>query len=119
MNTIFISSLMCLSLTVVSNAQDVEKLLSNEVEQTFNRGKKIYWANCYACHAPENIMVSSPKLGNTNDWEKRLKSSKNLEQLVTNAYKGKNAMPAKGGCDQCTPQDLRAGILYMMKGKSN
>ena len=79
-------------------------------------GRKVYDAVCFACHAPSNVMVSSPKAGDTREWERRLASS-GLDQLTRHATLGIGAMPAKGGCSDCTENQLREAIRFMAMGK--
>jgi len=74
-------------------------------------GRALYQAVCRACHAPENVMVSAPKAGDTAEWERRLRTG--LDQLTDNALNGIGAMPAKGGCTSCTAEQLRDAIRYM------
>jgi len=74
-------------------------------------GEALYQAVCRACHAPENVMVSSPKAGDTAEWARRL--GKGLDQLTDNAINGVGAMPAKGGCTSCTAEQIREAIQFM------
>lgn len=62
-------------------------------------------------------MVSSPKFGDRKDWGARLIENKGLRQIVQSALKGKNAMPKKGRCIKCNENQIRSGILYMMRGE--
>lgn len=76
-------------------------------------GRSVYNTSCVACHAPGNVMVSSPKLGDKDEWARRL--HKGLDQTTDNAMKGLGAMPAKGGCMECTREEIRSAIQYMAK----
>lgn len=80
-------------------------------------GEKIYQQHCMACHAPSNIMVASPKRGDTQEWSRRLEENKGLQGLVISAMKGKNAMPKKGRCLKCGPKEIESAISYMMKAE--
>jgi cytochrome c5 len=62
-------------------------------------------------------MVASPKFGSQNDWGSRLMSKKDINGLVKVAIKGTGAMPAKGLCTECKEKDLKAAIVYMMRGQ--
>lgn len=79
-------------------------------------GKETYDTYCVACHAPTNIMVSSPKRGVARDWEPRLKERGGLDALAASALAGRDAMPPKGNCAECQIADLKAAIQYMMAG---
>ncbi len=61
-------------------------------------------------------MVSSPKFGDKAAWEQRLATAGSLEKLVHSAMKGKNAMPKKGRCINCGPEEIKGAIEYMMNG---
>jgi|JI10StandDraft_1071094.scaffolds.fasta_scaffold2178561_1 cytochrome c5 len=74
-------------------------------------GRAIYNSICSACHAPANVMVSSPKAGDSDEWEKRL--GKGLEILTDNAANGFGAMPPKGGASELSREQLRQAIQYM------
>lgn len=76
-------------------------------------GRTVYNTSCVACHAPGNVMVSSPKLGDKDEWARRL--HKGLDQTTDNAMKGLGAMPPKGGCMDCTRAEIRSAIQYMAK----
>lgn len=95
----------------------VEKIISEQKVATFVKGAAIYNQVCASCHATNNIMVASPKFGGRADWEARLKENKSLKGLVKSAINGKGPMPKKGLCPNCTPAELEAAIVYMMRGE--
>lgn len=68
-----------------------------------------YERSCMSCHTTR--ASGAPLTGFTPHWGHRL--SQGMEQLVRHADQGFNAMPAKGYCNDCTPQDLRALIEFM------
>ena len=47
------------------------------------------------------------------EWEPRLE--KGLDAVVANTVNGLNTMPAKGLCFDCTDDDLRAIVQYMIE----
>ncbi len=85
--------------------------------QASKDGRSLYTTYCMACHAPENVMVSSPKLGDKGEWSKRLRNG--LDQTTDNAVKGFGAMPPKGGCMGCTREEIRKAIQYMANPDSS
>lgn len=97
-------------------ADTVESLILAQSEKSRAAGKAIYEKHCFACHAPTNIMVSSPKPGDHEDWDARLTRAGNFKNLVQSAREGREAMPAKGLCTTCDNNELSSAILYMMKG---
>ena len=76
-----------------------------------DEGRAIYAAICSACHAPANVMVGSPKAGDTVEWNRRL--AKGLEAVVDNAVNGFAAMPPKGGAGALSREQIRQAIQYM------
>lgn len=93
-------------------AEDLpQKKPSPPVEQKQEAGKGTYEQFCIICH--QDGVAGAPKFQNEKDWGPRLKDRK-IEDLVKSAQKGLNLMPAKGTCTECSDEDLKAAILYML-----
>ncbi len=75
-----------------------------------SRVKEIYQNNCAACHA--SGIAGAPKF-RTDDWRLRL-SKKNMDELVSSVVHGLNVMPPMGTCNDCSPDELKAVIKYMV-----
>ncbi len=73
------------------------------------KGKDIYNAFCSACHSVG--IANAPKLNNKSDWQVRLKQG--INALLMSAKKGKNAMPPKGTCADCSGSELKSAIEFM------
>jgi cytochrome c5 len=73
-------------------------------------GKATYDAKCAMCHA--SGMAGAPKVGDKAAWEARI--AQGVDALVANATNGKNTMPPKGGCGDCTPEDIKAAVEHMV-----
>ena len=56
-------------------------------------------------------MADAPKVGDKEAWAPRIATGK--DALLASAIKGKNAMPPKGTCMECSDDDLAAVIDYM------
>ena len=78
-------------------------------------GREVYESVCIACHAAGNVMVSSPKLGDSKEWQQRMARAGGLDGLVRNAVQGVGAMPARGGKPELDAGQLKAAIRYMMQ----
>ena len=76
-----------------------------------NTPDNIYKKNCAMCHA--SGLAGAPKLGDSNAWEKR--NQKGMDVLMQHVIHGFNAMPPKGGCMKCTPEDLEKVVKYMIE----
>ncbi|MFZ6749043.1 c-type cytochrome [Undibacterium sp. Ren11W] len=74
-------------------------------------GRAVYIAVCSACHAPENVLVSAPKAGDTAEWRKRL--LKGIDAAADNAIKGVGAMPPKGGHTELSRGEILRAIEFM------
>lgn len=88
--------------------QDAPQELS--YDDQLELGKKIYLARCYVCHA--NGSGGAPKIKDDVQWQKR--GHKDMSLLITHVTNGYKLMPAKGECIQCSPQEIRAAITYML-----
>lgn len=88
--------------------QDAPQELS--YDEQLDLGKEIYQRRCYVCHA--NGSGGAPKIKDDVQWQKR--GSKDINLLITHVTNGYKLMPAKGECIQCSPQEIRAAIIYML-----
>ncbi|MEX2475328.1 cytochrome c5 family protein [Marinobacter sp.] len=73
-------------------------------------GSEVYDAACAACH--NTGAAGAPKLGDADAWGDR--PDKGLETLVDHAINGFNAMPAKGGCSNCSDEEIEVAVEYML-----
>ncbi len=73
-------------------------------------GEAIYTTTCTACHATG--AAGAPILGNKEIWAPRIATG--LDALLQSALKGKNAMPPRGTCANCSDAELKAAIEYMV-----
>ena len=76
-------------------------------------GKEIYSAACTACHAVG--VLGAPKTQIAADWQPRL-DEKGYDQVWQNALNGIGAMPPMGTCGDCSDNDIKAAIDYMIEG---
>lgn len=76
-------------------------------------GKEIYSAACTACHAIG--VLGAPKTQVAADWQPRL-DEKGFDQVWKNAIDGIGAMPPMGTCGDCSNDDIKAAIDYMIEG---
>ena len=76
-----------------------------------NAGKQIYDSKCVTCHA--SGVAGAPKLGDKDAWAPRIEAG--MDSLMNSVMNGKNAMPPKGTCMDCSKEDLRAAVDYMLQ----
>lgn len=76
-------------------------------------GEKIYREYCAACHAPQPMIdINAPAKGNKALWQ-ALNQSLGEEGLWQYTLMGHNAMPARGGCFECSDEQLRQAVRYL------
>jgi len=75
-------------------------------------GEETYNKLCLSCHAAG--LSGAPKLGDAEDWGPR--EAKGLDALVASTISGvPPAMPARGLCFDCTDEQLRDTVAWMME----
>ncbi|NND67326.1 MAG: cytochrome c5 family protein [Halioglobus sp.] len=89
----------------------VAVLLLGFATGAFASAEEKYNRYCVACHSTG--AANAPKTGDTAAWEPRL--AKGMDVLVESTTKGMGAMPPRGMCMECTPEDYKALIEYMSK----
>ena len=72
--------------------------------------KEVYDTKCGLCHT--SGASGAPKFG-TADWADR--GAKGIDALLETAISGIGAMPAKGLCTDCSDDELKGAIEYMME----
>ena len=101
------------SVTLTSVANDTQLA---QLTDGFNAQQK-YMASCFACHSTGAAGAPKVGAGMSAEWEPRLE--KGLDAVVQNAINGINTMPAKGLCFDCTDEDLRAIVEYMIDSSNS
>lgn len=77
-------------------------------------GRKIFKEFCAACHdANPRIDINAPRVGDHKTWQGLRQLG--MESLLSMTIKGAKAMPARGGCFECSDEQLREAIEYMLK----
>lgn len=78
-----------------------------------HEGKQIVQHYCANCHAEKPLIpLGAPRIGSTTDWAPRLKQ--NMALLFEHTSEGIRAMPARGGCFECSDAQLVLSILAML-----
>ena len=73
-------------------------------------GETVYNKSCMSCHATG--AAGAPKLGDAAAWAPRIAAGS--DTLWNNAVNGINAMPPKGLCMDCSDDELKAAIDYIV-----
>jgi len=74
-------------------------------------GDQVYNGACMACHSTG--AAGAPKVGDKAAWSER--AAKGVDGLLANAISGIRAMPPKGTCANCSDEELKGAIEYMLK----
>ncbi len=84
-----------------------------QISGTKDEGIQIYRHFCGTCHSKTpQIPLGAPRIGVKSDWEPRLKQG--LTPFLNHTFEGYNAMPARGGCFECTDEQLILALLAML-----
>lgn len=71
----------------------------------------IYNKSCTTCHSTG--AAGAPKLGDPAGWEARV--AQGMDVLHTNAINGIRGMPPRGLCMDCTDDEIKATVDYMVE----
>jgi len=81
-----------------------------------NEGEQIYNHFCANCHAQKPLIpLGAPRIGEEGDWKSRIKQG--IEVLFKNTDEGLNGMPPRGGCFECTDEQLILAIVEIVPNK--
>ncbi len=100
-----------------TNNDDVKAAIKNPVataappaKSTGRPGGKIYNKVCVACHS--SGIAGAPKVGDAAAWAPRV--AKGMDVMMKNVKDGINAMPPKGTCGDCSDDELKAVVQYIL-----
>ncbi len=77
-------------------------------------GQSVYERHCIICH--RDGVAGAPKFKDEATWKPHLEG-REMNDLIATVIKGKNAMPPKGTCQECSDSDIKAAIQYMIPKK--
>ena len=73
-------------------------------------GQQVYDTFCFACHATG--VSEAPLFGSLAQWQPHI--DEGIDTLVATSLTGINLMPPMGTCMNCTDQEMRDAIQYMI-----
>jgi cytochrome c5 len=107
----FIGSL--INSTVVIAASHHPQQFLESIRNTEEEGTQIVTHFCANCHAIKPLIeLGAPKMHQDCDWHLRIKQG--LDGLLKHTAEGYGAMPARGGCFECSDLQLKLAILAML-----
>ncbi|MBB3103099.1 cytochrome c5 [Azomonas macrocytogenes] len=74
-------------------------------------GEEITERFCAVCHGVG--LPNAPMIGDGAAWKARTEQRGGLDALLASTIAGRNAMPPKGLCFDCTDEELQAAIEHM------
>lgn len=88
-----------------------------QIKGSKDEGMQIYTHFCSTCHASKPLIaLGAPRFREESDWDARLKQD--IKVLFKHTEEGINAMPPRGGCFECTNEQLVLSIVEMVPLKS-
>ena len=89
----------------------------NQIRGDPDAGRKIFKEFCISCHAQEPIIdIQAPRIGDKKAWEARRRMG--MKALLKITISGVGAMPARGGCFECSDDQLQKAIEYILQKSS-
>ena len=79
-------------------------------ESSERSGEEIYNSKCASCHS--SGVMAAPKYASLEDWSTRIDAG--LEKLTLSAIAGKGGMPPKGACMDCTDNEIKLTVQYIL-----
>ena len=84
-----------------------------KIEGSKTEGEQIVQHYCAMCHAEKPVIqLGAPTIGQKEAWEPRIKQG--IDVLLKHSDEGLNAMPARGGCFECSDHQLLLAISAML-----
>ena len=78
-----------------------------------DEGAQIVQHFCANCHAVKPLInLGAPRIGQKADWLNRV--NQGLTILFKHTAEGYNAMPPRGGCFECSDEQLKKAIQVML-----
>jgi len=82
---------------------------------TSSIGPEVYQGSCATCHSGglKGWLTGAPKVGDKEAWKPLI--AKGVDAMTIFSIKGVNKMPAKGGCTQCSDEQIKFAIEHMLE----
>lgn len=94
-------------------AHEPQKFLQS-IQHDEHKAEKIYQSYCANCHNPKPLIpIGAPNIKDKLSWKKRLEQGR--KKINQHTLEGVNLMPARGGCFECSDQELIAIVDWMIE----
>ena len=103
----FCLTLICLTLPAVT--------MADGHSSTAPSGQAVFEASCANCHDSfiGGFFSGAPAIGDKDDWAALV--PKGIDGLTGTTIAGIGEMAARGGCAECSDEDIRAAIEYILE----
>ncbi len=109
----FIGTIVALFVSTGWSASHHPQDFLKKIAGSKTEGMQIVQHYCAMCHSEKPmIQVGAPTIGDATAWSLRMKQG--LNTLFKHTNEGLNAMPARGGCFECTDQQLMMAIHALL-----
>ncbi len=121
---LFLSGLLGFSVSLYFHSREVNEIqtfhyptsIVKQLEGDKQAGMKIFKEFCASCHSKNPVIdVNAPRIGDKKAWDARSKLG--MDTLLKITITGVGAMPARGGCFECSDEQLRETIQYVIENK--
>lgn len=108
--------LLCASFTAQSASHHPQEFLKQIAGQA-DEGQQIVQHFCINCHASKPVIpLGAPRIGHAEDWKPRLRQG--MKKLLKRTDEGVGFMPPRGGCFECTDEQLMLAVLALCQKKN-
>lgn len=101
----------------VEGGDDVAAAVEKPEVKVVRSAQEIYQQHCSLCH--EAGVAGAPKFRNEADWAIRFNQGKTLNNFLMSVKQGLNAMPPMGTCQNCSDEEFKQAIEYMLPPKKS
>ena len=111
-NLLFIFAIFFWGCICHANTHNPQNILK-KIRGSENEGAQIVQMFCATCHATKPmISIGAPAIHDETAWRARVK--KGLNTLFNHTEEGYGAMPARGGCFECSDEQLYLAIYELI-----
>lgn len=104
---------LCLGVTSVFAASHHPTAFLERIKGTDDEGAQIVQHFCGSCHAARPVIpLGAPRPKVSKDWLPRLEQG--MDILFKHSSEGLRAMPPRGGCFECTDEQLMLAIKALL-----
>ena len=112
---IYLFILTLISPLLQANTHNPQQFLQS-IKGKPQEGEHIAAHYCLTCHAKNPLIsIGAPPIADKNAWEIRLKQE--FKTIFEHCDEGFGAMPARGGCFECSDEQLILAIVALLPEK--